>query len=384
MMQYSLNTPCQLQSDPRGTLVHRTTAGYYLLKLGTLCRTGGQSNLSTRLLHPRYPIATITGTISCRSRQRASEFLTPPTSAMAAKQSLRHLIYGPTELCRHLGALLSAATPAAPAGAAAWVLAQAPPAAFAASHALPQISRRVGVHHYFSSQAGDDNAASGSSSSTEAVVDQLDRLMDVMMSNPAMQQMMLSRMPPHMRRPEVLKAMMANPEVRQRIAALAAQSGLGSMLSGLDPAKLQSQLSDSNQAGLDPTALFERFQQSPSLGPRMSDPRVLAALMDMASHGPEALKKYESDKDIVEAAMEAGDIIQQMQQEQDNKAGSSGTSSAGGSTAGLQPTPSLAGIEQLGLKPHELMQRLMAKPELLAKVQDPKVNCASCCNTLTA
>lgn len=54
------------------------------------------------------------------------------------------------------------------------------------------------------------------------------------------------------------------------------------MLSHLDPSRLQAQLSDSNQAGLDPTDLFERFQQSPTLGPRMSDPRVLAALMDMA------------------------------------------------------------------------------------------------------
>lgn len=64
----------------------------------------------------------------------------------------------------------------------------------------------------------------GSSGDEEAVVDQLDRVMEVMMSNPAMQEMMLSRMPPHMRRPEVLKAMMANPEVRQRIATLAQQS----------------------------------------------------------------------------------------------------------------------------------------------------------------
>lgn len=39
------------------------------------------------------------------------------------------------------------------------------------------------------------------------------------------------------------------------------------------------------------------------------------------SNGPEALKKYEGDKDIIEAAMEAGDIIQQMQQEQASRQG---------------------------------------------------------------
>jgi hypothetical protein len=34
------------------------------------------------------------------------------------------------------------------------------------------------------------------------------------------------------------------------------------------------------------------------------------------SNGPEALKKYSGDQEVVEAAMEAGDIIQQVQQEQ--------------------------------------------------------------------
>jgi hypothetical protein len=34
-----------------------------------------------------------------------------------------------------------------------------------------------------------------------------------MLQNPTVMQMMMSRMPPHMRKPEVLKAMMSNPEV---------------------------------------------------------------------------------------------------------------------------------------------------------------------------
>jgi hypothetical protein len=34
------------------------------------------------------------------------------------------------------------------------------------------------------------------------------------------------------------------------------------------------------------------------------------------SNGPDALKKYSGDQEVVEAAMEAGDIIQQVQQEQ--------------------------------------------------------------------
>jgi hypothetical protein len=49
-------------------------------------------------------------------------------------------------------------------------------------------------------------------------------MMEVMMQNPAMQQLLLSRLPPHMQKPEVLRAMMANQEVRARIAAIAQQS----------------------------------------------------------------------------------------------------------------------------------------------------------------
>jgi hypothetical protein len=41
------------------------------------------------------------------------------------------------------------------------------------------------------------------------------------MSNPTAMEMMMSRMPPHMRKPEVLKAMFANPDVRARMSALA-------------------------------------------------------------------------------------------------------------------------------------------------------------------
>ena len=54
------------------------------------------------------------------------------------------------------------------------------------------------------------------------------------------------------------------------------------MLSGLDAQRMAAGLSASSAAGIDPAALFERFSASPTLGPRMSNPRVLAALMDMA------------------------------------------------------------------------------------------------------
>ncbi|KAF8069370.1 TIC40 [Scenedesmus sp. PABB004] len=260
------------------------------------------------------------------------------------------------------GGVRSAAAAGAGAGGRALLL----PAIGAARHAPARRAAPWREHAWLSSQAGGDGGEG------EGVVAQLDSMVEVMLSNPAMQQMMLARMPPHMRKPEVLRAMMANPEVRQRIAALAKQSGLDRMLSQLDAAKMASGLSASSRAGLDPAALFERFSQSPTLAPRMNDPRVLAALMDLASNGPDALKKYSGDQEVVEAAMEAGDIITAMQQEQEQQAGGSG-----GAAAAAAPASSPGGVAdaeaQLGMRPEELMQRLMARPDLLAKVQDPKV-----------
>lgn len=199
------------------------------------------------------------------------------------------------------------------------------------------------------------------------------------MQDPAMQQLLLSRLPPHMQRPEVLRAMMANQEVRARIASIAQQSGLDKMFAGLDPSQMAAGIAATQRSGLEPAALLERFSASPSLSQRMNNPRVLAALMDMASNGPEALKKYSGDQEVVEAAMEAGDIIQKVQQEQEQQA-SSGTSgsissiSSDAAAGSAMPFPSASAVQaQLGMSPQDLMQRLMQRPELLQKFQDPKV-----------
>jgi hypothetical protein len=54
------------------------------------------------------------------------------------------------------------------------------------------------------------------------------------------------------------------------------------MFANLDAAKMQQGLQATMDAGLDPAAIVARFQQSPSLATAMQNPRVMAALMDMA------------------------------------------------------------------------------------------------------
>lgn len=170
----------------------------------------------------------------------------------------------------------------------------------------------------------------------DPVADQFERMLEVMMSNPTAMQMMMSRMPPHMRKPEVLKAMLSNPDVRARMSALAQEKvrrarhvcaasstcmpggahlpsepaqalspprvrltsasrpcaaclpacllqGLASIIQGVDLDKVSAGMSATLQAGIDPARLIQRFQESPSLAKAMENPRVLAALMDMAT-----------------------------------------------------------------------------------------------------
>jgi len=58
--------------------------------------------------------------------------------------------------------------------------------------------------------------------------------------------------------------------------------GLASIIQNVDMSKVSQGMSATLQAGIDPARLIERFQQSPSLAKAMENPRVLAALMDMA------------------------------------------------------------------------------------------------------
>jgi hypothetical protein len=60
------------------------------------------------------------------------------------------------------------------------------------------------------------------------------------------------------------------------------RQGLDKMFTGLDPSKMASGIASAQQGGLDAARLLERFHASPSLSQRMTNPRVLAALMDMA------------------------------------------------------------------------------------------------------
>jgi hypothetical protein len=62
--------------------------------------------------------------------------------------------------------------------------------------------------------------------------------------------------------------------------------------------------------------------------------------------------------------------------------GGAQASSSEGSTSSdstPQPSSSMSDVEQqLGVSPEQLMQRLLTRPDLLAKVQDPEVGVLTC------
>jgi hypothetical protein len=113
------------------------------------------------------------------------------------------------------------------------------------------------------------------------------------------------------------------------------------------------------------------------------------------TNGPEALKKYSGDKAIVEAWVEAAQIIEQQQAAEgaidgaaaDAAADAAGAPPAGGGCGGgggaLGAPPGgldAAGLARaqaaLGVSPAELMAKVAARPELVARVRDPAVAAA--------
>lgn len=58
--------------------------------------------------------------------------------------------------------------------------------------------------------------------------------------------------------------------------------GFASIIKGIDMERVSEGMSAAQQAGIDPAALVQRFQQSPTLAEAIKSPRVMAALMDMA------------------------------------------------------------------------------------------------------
>lgn len=74
-----------------------------------------------------------------------------------------------------------------------------------------------------------------------------------------------------------------------------------------------------NASGLDISKLMAKFTSSPEIMAKWSKPHVRAALMDVFRHGPEALKKYEQDSEVMDAFTECLEMMQDVQPDTTNR-----------------------------------------------------------------
>jgi hypothetical protein len=169
-------------------------------------------------------------------------------------------------------------------------------------------------------------------------------MLDVMMKDESARDALLSRLPERMRRPEVVRAMLSNPEVRQRLGDLARQTGMfgggGGGAAGPpastttttpstplpDAAALERGLAAARAAGIDAGKVAAKLATSSALRSAARNPRVFAALLDICRSGPEGARKYEGDQEVLQAYFEAGTVLQEAQDEAMAAAGNGGGS----------------------------------------------------------
>lgn len=233
---------------------------------------------------------------------------------------------------------------------------------------------------------------------------QLEAMLDVMLKDDSARDMLLSRLPERMRRPEVVRAMLQNPEVRARLGQLARSMGLGGRggvaaggsngntndphasgspsssspfplpFAAPDAAALERGLAAARAAGIDPAKVAAKLAASPALRVAAGNPRVFSALLDICQNGPEAARRYEGDQEVLRAYFEAGAALQEVQAEaraggaagaavSSAAAADSETAAAGGGST----TPAVSDAEAAALR------ALVADPALAAKLASPRV-----------
>jgi len=232
-------------------------------------------------------------------------------------------------------------------------------------------------------------------------------MLDVMLKDDSARDALLSRLPERLRRPEVVRAMLQNPEVRARLGDLAKETGMfgggagrggGSGSGGgggpggappsfvaPDAAALERGLAAARAAGIDAGRVAAKLATSPALRRAASDPRVFGALLEACRGGPEALERYEGDPEVLAAYFEAGAALQEVQAEGGAAAaggggGSSGPAGAsagagaagdGGSGGGAGGAESASGEAEAAA-----LRALVADPELAARLSSPRVRAA--------
>ncbi|KAG2427871.1 hypothetical protein HXX76_012191 [Chlamydomonas incerta] len=149
------------------------------------------------------------------------------------------------------------------------------------------------------------------SAPTEDQLRKAEKMVEMMATSPALQQMMMSVMPAPMRNADILKQLFNDPAMKKRISEMIAKRGLpipDHMLERMTPGAMDDTFARAQKLGIDPGQLFTKLMQHPLLLAKLQQPRVMTAFLDIAED-PSRQSKYADDKELLDVVFKVRELL---------------------------------------------------------------------------
>ncbi|KAF5836934.1 hypothetical protein DUNSADRAFT_5211 [Dunaliella salina] len=169
------------------------------------------------------------------------------------------------------------------------------------SHTAPVASHQSGWRQF----SDDGNSEARASA---------EKLLDMMASTPAMQQMMLASLPSSLpaseRSPEAIKRMLSNPHMREQMITMIAKQNIKlpvQAINNMSAKNMEETFSRAKRLGIDPARIFQKLVSHPEIFKKLQQPHVLRAFLEV-SRNPAALSSY--DLETIEVVRKVRDILE--------------------------------------------------------------------------
>jgi hypothetical protein len=107
-----------------------------------------------------------------------------------------------------------------------------------------------------------------------------EKLLDLMTQSSAMQAMMLNALPPAARNPDVIKQLLKDPAMKQKLVKQLASMNLripSHILQSMSASHMDETFQRARKMGVDPQAVFSKLQSHPRLLGKLQEPKVMEA-----------------------------------------------------------------------------------------------------------
>ncbi|KAG2452674.1 hypothetical protein HYH02_002907 [Chlamydomonas schloesseri] len=179
------------------------------------------------------------------------------------------------------------------------------------------------------------------SAPTEDQLRKAEKMVEMMASSPALQQMMMSVMPAPLRNADILKQLFNDPAMKKRISEMIAKRGLpipDHLLERMTPGAMDDTFARAQRLGIDPGALFTKLMQHPLLLAKLQQPRVMTAFLDIAED-PSRQSKYADDKELLDVVFKVRELLATTKTAVPPPAGPSTTTAAASSEPSASAIP---------------------------------------------